>query len=335
MEIEYLNENNIEEWDNFALKSDYAWFRHTTDWFKYSASCRFDSDSKNHSFFVKQNREIIAIVPLISEYSYPDRENQCFSMYSDYTPLPAIKNDLKINIPNLMDTIWEQILNIAKENNIKFGKFQIDPLIKYNYFKDFRTFNLLSKNAEIEFTSVNVTDLRNDEDTILRLMRKGHKAAIKQVLKDKNHRVDIFNKNNITEDKLLKFKEIHKKDAGRQTRTDKGGGNAFLALLWLNEINDYVAGALIMTYKNAAYYASYATLDSDILNGHHGYRIQWEVIKYLKSMGIELYETGINHLMNNNLIDVAAQRKKCEISKYQRGFTSLEFPFIRFKVLFN
>ena len=134
-------------------------------------------------------------------------------------------------------------------------------------------------------------------------MRKGHKAAIKQVIKEKNYRVDIFDKNNITKDKLFKFKEIHKIDAGRQTRTDKSWecmlewiekGKAVLVMLWLEEIKDYAAAALIMMYKNAAYYASYATIDSKILNGHHGYIIQWEAIKYLKSAGIEFYEAGAN-----------------------------------------
>ncbi len=303
MEIEYLTNENAQMWDDFAQNSDYAWFRHTTDWFKYSKNCRFDSDSKNHSFMIKQNKEIIAIVPLMSEYSYPDKENQCFAMYSDYTPLPAIKNNCDINISSIFDAIWNEISKISKENNIKYGKFQIDPLIKFNYFRDFTPFNIFSKNIKLEFTTTNIIDLRKTEEEILRSMRKGHKAAIKQVIKEKNYRVDIFDKNNITKDKLFKFKEIHKIDAGRQTRTDKSWecmlewiekGKAVLVMLWLEEIKDYAAAALIMMYKNAAYYASYATIDSKILNGHHGYIIQWEAIKYLKSAGIEFYEAGAN-----------------------------------------
>ena len=90
---------------------------------------------------IKQNKEIIAIVPLMSEYSYPDKENQCFAMYSDYTPLPAIKNNCDINISSIFDAIWNEISKISKENNIKYGKFQIDPLIKFNYFRDFTPFN--------------------------------------------------------------------------------------------------------------------------------------------------------------------------------------------------
>ena len=70
IKIEYLNQDNEKEWNDFALNSDMAWFRHTTDWQKYSSCCRFDSDSIICSFMVKQNREIVAIVPLIKEYNY-------------------------------------------------------------------------------------------------------------------------------------------------------------------------------------------------------------------------------------------------------------------------
>ena len=87
-----------------------------------------------------------------------------------------------------------------------------------------------------------------------------------------------------------------------------------------------------MTYKDAAYYGSYATIDSSILNGHHGYRIQWAVILYLKKNNIKRYETGVNYykdtIWNYN-------SKNDEISKYQRGYRSLELPKISYKLTFE
>lgn len=336
MEIERLSAENEQEWNEFALNSDSAWYRHTTAWLKYSFCCRFDSNTKNFSFLVRQNNKIQAIVPLLAEYSYPERTFDCFSMYGDYTPLPAFANETDVDRSKVYDCIKSEIERIIAENNINYGKFIIDPLIKYDYFRDFDFFNLMNENAKLNFSTTNIVNLRLDEDVILRKMRKGHKAAIKQVMKENGYRVEIYDKNNITPEKLLKFKEIHKLDAGRQTRTDESwecmlewiqSNCACLILLWLDEINDYACGALIMKYKNAAYYGSYGIIDSALLNGHCGYIIQWEAIKYLKSVGIEIYETGDNYyteILSDN------DKKLYEIAKYKKGFRTLEYPKLTF-----
>ena len=98
MEIEFLNESNREQWDEFAFASDSAWMRHTTAWQKYSSCCRFDSNTRNFSFMVKQGGKIQAIVPLLAEYSYPERTVDCFAMYGDYTPLPAFVENGEVSV---------------------------------------------------------------------------------------------------------------------------------------------------------------------------------------------------------------------------------------------
>ena len=341
MEIEYLNENNAEEWNEFVYNSDSAWFRHTTFWLTYSSCCRFDSNTKNFSFLVKQNNLIQACVPLLTEYSYPEKAFDCFCMYGDYTPLPAFVNKSDVNKSKIFDCIKNEIARIAKENNIKYGKFIIDPLIKYDYFKDFECFNLLGTNAKLDFSTTNIVDLTLDDEIILKRMRKGHKAAIKAAIKEKGCHTEIYDKHNITKEKILKFKEIHKIDAGRQTRTNESwdcmlqwikAGNAFLILLWMDEIKDYVCGALIISYKKHAYYASYGIIDSNLLNGHCGYLIQYEIIKYLKKAGYEKYETGDNYyreIINDNDL------KLLEIAKYKRGFRTLEYPKITYYQLYD
>lgn len=338
MEIEYLNEANAAQWDDFAEKSSSAWFRHTIAWQKYSSCCRFDSDTRNFSFMVKQGGKIQAIVPLLMEYSYPERDIDAFSMYGDYTPMPAYADKGEVSRTSVFEVIQEEIARISAENpKLSYGKFMVDPLIRYPYFSDFAPFDLLGAGTGISVTTTNVIDLTNDLDEILRRMRKGHKAAIKQVMKEPGFRVDVFDKNNADKDVLLRFKYIHRMDAGRQTRTDASwdcmyewieSGNASLVMLWMDEVGDYAAGALIMHYKTGAYYASYATLDSMYLNGHCGYIIQWEAVRHLKSIGIETYETGENHI---SLSDSAEERKLAEISKYKKGFRTYEIPKITFR----
>ena len=342
MEIEFLSEANAREWDEFALKSSSAWFRHTTAWMKYSSCCRFDSNTRNLSFMVKQDAQIQAIVPLLAEYSYPEMNFDCFAMYSDFTPLPAYADGSDVAKGSVANVVTDQIFQLASENGIRYGKFIIDPLIEYPYFRDFTPFNVFSPETgtKADFATTNLVDLTLDEDTIIRLMRKGHKAAIKQALKDKSYRVDIFDSSNITPGILQTFKAIHIKDAGRQTRTDASwqcmyewiaSGNGCLAMLWSDGDGRYMAGALIMIYKKAAYYASFATADSYMLNGHGGYLIQWNIIRYLKSIGVEHYETGSNRYP---LDSSSNQFKISEISKYQRGFRSMEVPRITMRVDF-
>lgn len=340
MEIEFLNENNAAQWDEFAMRSNSAWFRHTTAWMKYSACCRFDSNSRNLSFMVKQGGKIQAIVPLMAEYSYPERDFDCFAMYGDFVPLPAFDSESDISKASVAEVVQEKILELAAENDIRYGKFVIDPLIEYPYFRDFTAFNVLSPDTgtRVDFATTNLVDLSLDTDLILKLMRKGHKAAIKQVLKEPGYRIDIFDKDSITREVLLDFKRIHIFDAGRQTRTDASwecmyewiaSGQGCLSLLWSPKTSSYRAGALIMIYKKAAYYASFATEDSRMLNGHAGYLIQWETIKYLKSIGLHFYETGSNRYP---LDGSSNQFKISEISKYQRGFRSLEVPKLTFRL---
>ena len=337
MEIIRLNAENAAEWNAFAAASSSAWLRHTTAWQKYSSCCRFDSNTRNFSFMVKQNGQIQAIVPLLAEYSYPEMTFDAFSMYGDYTPLPAFADNSDVKKTSVVEVINEEIARIAAENNIHYGKFIIDPLIECDYFKDFAPFNLLEEGAKLHFSTTNIVDLRPDLDSILRVMRKGNKAAIKQVMKESGYRVDVYDKDNITKDKLLRFKEIHKIDAGRQTRTDASwdcmyewiaDGNAILVMLWLDEMQDYAAAALVMYDKKAAYYASYGTLEAGCLNGHCGDIIQWEAIKKLKELGIERYETGDNYF---DLGNSANDAKLLEIAKYKKGFRTVEIPKITFR----
>lgn len=333
MEIEFLNSENKQEWNDFCVKTNASWFRHTTDWQEYILNCRFDSNCKNLSFMVRQNSQIVAVIPLISQYIYGDEKNDEFANYDSPTPYFAIKNDNdSINRETLIKFINQKIDDLAKEHNIKKSTFFIDPLINANYLESFKEYNLLKYDYVADVTTTNIIDLKDDLDTILRQMRKGHKADIKAALKGDDYRIDIFDNNNFTEDKMEIFKKIHCIDAGRQTRTDKSwdcmsefvkNNNAFLILVWIESLNQYCAGGFFLLYKQKAYYGSYATIDSGLLNAKLGYLVQWNAIQYLKSNNYQKYETGCN-FYNSSV-------KEMEISKFKRGFGGDEILRFNFK----
>lgn len=339
MEIEFLNSENKRDWNDFCEKSDSAWFRHTTYWQDYILNCRFDSNSKNLSFMVKQNSEIIAVVPLISQYIHGDEKNDEFANYDTPVPYLAIRNDNNsINKENTINFINDKIEELALENKIKRSSFFIDPLIKKDYLNDFKEFNLLKFGFSPDVKTTNIINMNDDIDLILRKMRKGHKADIKSVLKSDDYRVDVFNKDNFTDDKLQIFKEIHKIDAGRQTRTDKSweyigewikNNHAVLLLVRINSLNKYCAGGVFILYKKHGYYGYYATLDSSLLRHKIGPLTQWSAIEYLKQNNFEKYEVGYNYYKAN--FKDTPNLKEMEISKFKRGFGGDEVLHLTFK----
>jgi hypothetical protein len=333
MEIERLTENNKDEWNTFCLQSNDAWFRHTTYWMDYIMCCRFDSNSKNHSFLVRQNKEIVAVVPLISQYCYASREINEFANYDTPTPYWAFKNDNKnINKYELNKYIHAEIMRIASEYNVKRVSFFIDPLIESNYFDDFECYNLLKYGHDCKTGTTNMIDLTLPEDIILSEMRKGHKSGIKRILKDTDIRIDYVDRSSKNISILSnEYKKIHSFDAGRQTRTDASWAcmenwicdkNGFLVLAWSKSEKKYICGAFVICYKSGAYYGSYATLDSLSNNALLGHLIQWSIITYLKSTNAEKYETGVNHYA---LVSEREHNKKLmEISKFKKGFGGKE-----------
>ena len=346
MEFERLTKENENEWNEFCLKTDSAWFRHTTYWMKYIMDCRDDTNSKNLSFLVRQNKQIIAIVPLISQYMYGKKNYDEFANYDIPIPICAIKNDnLEINRREVFKRIQNHIEELREQNNIKKSLFFIDPLISSDFYNQFNDFNLLAYDYCCSLKTTTILDLTIGQENILRDMRKGHKADIKSVFRDEGFRVDYFDKDNLTlYDKSMEiFQNIHFIDSGRRTRSIISWhdmydwikiGMAFLVLIWHEEMQKYVAGALFLCYKNKSYYLSYATVDTYLLKGRIGYAVQWGAMQYMFKHNVTTYETGWNYY-STNFKDKIIDQKLLDISKFKKGFGGKEYPLFTFVKEFN
>jgi DNA-binding sugar fermentation-stimulating protein len=339
MEIEQLSDGNKDEWNDFCLYSNDAWFRHTTYWMDYIMCCRFDSNSKNHSFLVRQNKEIVAVVPLISQYCYEDRTINEFANYDTPTPYWALKNDNEnINKVELVKFISSKIEDIALVDGVRRKRLFIDPLIDSNYFYEFENYNLLKYNYKCKVNTTNVIDLTFSETVLLNNMRKGHKSDIKRAIKDEDIQVECVNKSSNKIDVLFsEYKKMHIIDVGRQTRTDASwgcmlnwiySGYGILILARSKSKQEYISGAFVLIYKHSAYYGSYATIDSISHNAIVGHLIQWNIIKYLKEMGIKKYETGWNYYKSSP--DAVHDEKLLRISRFKAGFGGKEKVFFEF-----
>ena len=73
-------------------------------------NCRFDRDSKNISFAVYQDNELVAIAPLILQAIYGETGSLEFAMGGTNNPFPAVKNDLgHDNTKKILNIIFKNI----------------------------------------------------------------------------------------------------------------------------------------------------------------------------------------------------------------------------------
>jgi len=340
LNIEALTPKNEEEWNDFCLNCSEAWFRHTTWWQKYILCCREDSDSENLSFIIRQDGKIIAIVPLISQYIYTDHENHEFANYDTPCPTIAIKDGISYKQRcEVLDFAFEYIEELAEQTSVSLGKFFIDPLIDASPYEHFDDFDLLKYEYYPSVKTTSIIDLTVGSKKVLQQMRKGHKAAVKAAYRDGGFRVDIFDKSNSADfqSSMGIMQNVHFIDAGRKTRSDQSwlvtyewikAGYSFLVMIFDENLNEYIAGAWFMTYKQKAYYGSYATIDTSLLQGRVGYAVQWAAIKYLIEHEYRNYETGWNFYSSYK---GEVDDKVLMISRFKHGFGGKKYPLFSFE----
>ncbi len=336
LEIINLKEEKYEEWNRFCLESNSAWFRHTTWFLEYAQNCRFDGKSKNLSFIVQQNDNIMAIVPLIMQTVYDEPDIFEFAVVDTNIPFPAFANNLQHdNKKNIMRIIFEEIDRLAKKNNISYSRFFFDPLTE-NILQSKQKANPLPKFGYHETSlSTNIVDLSLSENELFKNMRKGHKADIKNAMKN-NLVVETFFNENITEEIFRTYKELHFLAKGRKTRPEESWHNMFEFLkdgylvLFLEKKqnnNQYIAGILVITYKKKAYYGSSAMRPEYEKVRGVGHLLQWEAMKFLKREGFRYYELGWNYYPI--LSQESIGKKELNISFFKSGFGGDIYPLFR------
>ena len=129
-----------------------------------------------------------------------------------------------------------------------------------------------------------------------------------------------------------KFKALHKKVAGRVTRSIETwniqhqaikDGNAFLVYILDSKQNMVGAACFIMSDYQCNY--SVATYDKSLLDQPLGHMIQYQAILTMKDKGRETYYIG-DRFSKLNLPCVS--EKQVQISHFKQGFSSLIFPRI-------
>jgi len=333
-EVSPLGVANYKLWDDFCAASDEAWFWHTSDWHNYTLQYRPESEPLLLSFVCMAQGKPVAICPLIRE-KFDDAAGvgAQFSFGGDAVPAPALVNGLgEKRRSQALRFVFQQVDRLAAEHHVQRVSFRtsppasafwnsqsppLSPFLRYGYH-------------DVSLPT-QVLDLTADEPTLLRAMRKGHRADITRA--EKLLSAQVFDQSNITEDRFDAYRLLHQKAAGRVTRPLATFRMMYewiqrgLAVLSCAALEDNNVGfALISIYKNGAYYSS-GCEDPEFNHLPIGHLLQWKAIQWLKRSSIRRYEIGLQYFAPQPHAPVSD--KEIKISFFKRGFGGVTVPSFR------
>ncbi|MBN1431694.1 MAG: GNAT family N-acetyltransferase [Methanomicrobiaceae archaeon] len=306
------------------MKSDDAWFWHTSEWLEYTLKLRPDLKTKQKSFLIMNNGDIAGICPLLLNDVEVDGTIVRYFSFDRYSGInPALKNEIsKKERERILKNIFSIIDSLAEENDVALclmrratlsGSYRTSG--SYNYLERFGFLN--------SSLSTCIIDLSKDENALLSDMRKGHRYNIRKGMD--YYTVDIFDKNNITRDIFDQYQALHHKASGRVTRPQITfdlmygmikSGTAILA--GLSYKGQYIGLTLVNIYKDGAFYSSAADDPEAEVPVPLQPLLQWRIMQWLKGSGIRYYETGLQQF-GDQLYDYPSE-KDLSISFFKRGF---------------
>lgn len=327
MEIITLTPDVYKEWDDFCLKSDDAWFWHTTDWLKYDLKYRPEIKPKSKSFMIIDGDRILAICPLILVEIDGVKE---FSYSGVHGPVPAFRNGLPKKEKNkVARLIFDHIDNLAKANNVKRTKLGFSVLSRAFLETEETAFNFPEKfgylnnslNAQVINLVKPLADLRKD-------ISHGHNADINRAAK--SLKAEIFDKSNITKEIFAAYVALHQRAAGRKTRPkatfDLMRGWIFqdkAFLLGAKAEGKFVGFSYFFVYKQNVFYGSSCN-DPAFSDWPIAHFIQWNAIEWMNKRKYKFYEIGWQ-IYNEGMSDYST-KKRINISKFEKGFGGDTYP---------
>jgi len=335
-EVMPLKKENYEEWDMFCLESDEAWFWHTTKYLDYSVAYGSSRHGTNNcSFIVTSESKIMAICPLLLEKKIDETGVAHFEFSTSASGgegiIPVLRTGLaEDRREKILKLVFEKIDSLAKEHNAVRASFRMSPIMIRNRRPDFNW--LLKYGYYDRSLNSRIIDLTRPLDHIWRDVRKGHKYDINRG--SRYYKVHLFDRTNANKEVFDQYRFLHHKAAGRITRPIE---TFEMMYRWIAEGNGVLCGvskdakfaafALVVAYKDGAYYISASDdpdLSADVPMSHV---IQWEAIKWLKNNGIKNYEIGIQQF--GPLFHDMPTEKDMSISFFKRGFGGKTVPLFR------
>lgn len=318
-------------WDDFCLNSDEAWFWHTVRWSKYCVTYRKSvRETKDYSFFVRDDSGVLAICPLFMEKCEEKDGNIHIKIGAAGSGglmiVPALRSDLGDDRrEKILRLVFDHIDSLAKENRAVCAHFRMTPLAPRH-----TPFNWLLKYGCLD-SSVNtqIIDLNLPQDRLWSALRKGHKYDTNRG--KKNYDINIYDRTNADKEVFDQYRLLHHKASGRITRPVETfemmydwilSGNGMLCGVSKNGV--FAGFSYLILYKDGAYYGSASDdpdFETDVPISHV---IQWSVIQWLKERGYKKYEIG-QQQFGPQIYDIPSS-KELSISFFKRGFGGMTVP---------
>jgi len=217
------------------------------------------------------------------------------------------------------------------EEDVGYVSVRVPSVAKYYLAYGMPFVNQLLKYGFVDLAFLTqVIDLRKDVGVLWADIRKGHKSDIKcagQVCEAK-----VWDQHTIMTEKFREYQSLHRKDAGRVTRSQR---TFDLMLSWVrqglailveaNYRGQAVGFSLVILFSTGAYYGS-SCKDPDCPDIAASHLIQWRTIRWLKEHHFEWYDMGLQQFCLQ-WFDPASP-KDISIALFKRGFGGVTIPLV-------
>lgn len=314
-------------WDEFASSSEEAWFWQTTLWIHWASEIAGGAFVGGRSFLIRSAREILAVCPVNIEQRGEDRT---FSFLGEPIPAPAFKNGLDpAEREHALRLYVQTVEDMARQEDVTYVSVKmpfteprqstpwaVNPWLRFGYF-------------DLPYLT-QVVDLRRSEDELWDDVRKGHRSDVKRAAQ--RAVVRIWDASTLSKEKYSQYQALHAKDAGRTTRSQRTfdmmegwirSGYAVLAETQLE--GQPAAFAVVIHYKTGAYYGS-SCRDPELAAFPGSHLLQWEVMRWLKQRGCELYDLGMQYAGLQWFC--VPTPKELSIAGFKRGFGGRTVPMV-------
>lgn len=327
MEIIKYIDIDRKTWDHYIGEIQSSTFNHT------SHRIEFDMDLssniiQNESFIMKNQKEIIGSMSLYIEKN--ENGKLQFSLCNSYLFAPALNTKYDyVKQEKHLKEMMKYIDELGDKYNCILSMIRLDPLSNGSSNNRIFNYNYLMKYGYEDTSKLSqIVDLKLAKEDLWKSIRKGHKYEINKC--NKFYEYELYDSENITDEKFQIYKDIYLADAGRVTKSLELS-NHYLnwiksqnCILALSKFEDkYVSAMLVYIYKNQSYYLSAAQDHSKCTNNLSSHGLQWFVMNYLKEINIEYYELGWQYYPSRQ---EEISKKEQNISLYKRGFGGFTVP---------
>ena len=183
--------------------------------------------------------------------------------------------------------------------------------------------HLLRKGAKASPVFSQVIDLTYSEADLKKDLRKSYNNLINRGLREL--KPQVFGARELTWDHMLAFRQLHIREAGRETRSEESWRRQFdmvhaeEAFVVLGNLENEIVSAGFFVYsKTNCHYGSSASR-RDLFEKPLFHALMWKAILHTKELGCRWFEVG-EQLFLNHPADSPPTAKELGISEFKAGF---------------